>query len=102
MQTMHGGREELVPKYQISPVTHPVSARAPCVHYHYEACPLTLDIRDTRQCKDPGVPRRVLSTSLLMALLLYIVGPDTSGRVLSSSDMLRTEPGRDHRCMASM
>ena len=33
MQTMHGGREELVPKYQISPVTHPVSARAPCVHY---------------------------------------------------------------------
>ena len=61
----------------------------------------TLDIRDTRQCKDPGVPRRVLSTSLLMALLLYIVGPDTSGRVLSSSDMLRTEPGRDHQCMAA-
>ena len=26
MQTMHGGREELVPKYQISPVTHTVSA----------------------------------------------------------------------------
>ena len=49
MQTMHGGGEELVPKYQISPVTHPVSARAPCVHYDYEACLLTLDIRDTRQ-----------------------------------------------------
>ena len=100
MQTMHGGREELVPKYQISPVTHPVSA----VLRVYIMILQTLDIRDTRQCKDPGVPRRVLSTSLLMALLLYIVGPDTSGRVLSSSDMLRTEPGRDHRCqcMASM
>ena len=68
MQTMHGGREELVPKYQISPVTHPVSARAPCVHYHYE---------DTRYSWHsamrgiPGVSRVVLSTSLLMALLLY-------------------------------
>ena len=59
---MHGGREELVPKYQISPVTHPVSARAPCVHYHYEACLLTLDIRDTRQWEEsqvsPGVSSR--------------------------------------------
>ena len=98
---MHGGREELVPKYQISPVTHPVSARAPCVHYDYEAFSrhsifVTLGNERNPRCPQ-GCP-----LDLLIALLLYNVGPDTSGRILSSSDMLRTEPGRDHQCMASM